>query len=171
MLGGVPFGADRDPAQKANKRVELARWDGFLCEVPLDAETQVIAGTLIDSPKRLEDRPDRDRLALRFEQFKKRHNPTVFSTGKVTARLTIRPLLILGIDPRNRFPYPKAVGRMQLQAAIGLWGEHPEEAGIVHCLIDRVRKAPVRLGASAVFGDQWADTLDLAEQITEFDLP
>jgi putative restriction endonuclease len=30
-----------------------------------------IAGTLIDRPRRLEDRPDRDRLALRFEQFKK----------------------------------------------------------------------------------------------------
>jgi putative restriction endonuclease len=30
-----------------------------------------IAGTLIDRPRRLEDRPDRDRLALRFDQFKK----------------------------------------------------------------------------------------------------
>jgi putative restriction endonuclease len=30
-----------------------------------------IAGTLIDRPRRNEDRPDRDRLALRFEQFKK----------------------------------------------------------------------------------------------------
>jgi putative restriction endonuclease len=30
-----------------------------------------IAGNLIDRPRRLEDRPDRDRLALRFEQFKK----------------------------------------------------------------------------------------------------
>src|SRR5580693_6163887 len=30
-----------------------------------------IAGTSIDRPKRLEDRLDRDRLALRFEQFKK----------------------------------------------------------------------------------------------------
>jgi putative restriction endonuclease len=30
-----------------------------------------IAGTMIDRPRRLEDHPDRDRLALRFEQFKK----------------------------------------------------------------------------------------------------
>ena len=30
-----------------------------------------IAGTLIDRPRRREDRPDRDRLAIRFEQFKK----------------------------------------------------------------------------------------------------
>ena len=30
-----------------------------------------IAGKLIDRPRRLEDRPDRDRLALRLEQFKK----------------------------------------------------------------------------------------------------
>ena len=30
-----------------------------------------IAGTLIDRPRRREDRPDRDRLALRFEQFKR----------------------------------------------------------------------------------------------------
>ncbi len=29
-----------------------------------------IAGTLIDTPRRPEDRPDRNRLALRFEQFK-----------------------------------------------------------------------------------------------------
>jgi putative restriction endonuclease len=30
-----------------------------------------IAGNVIDRPRRLEDRPDRDRSALRFEQFKK----------------------------------------------------------------------------------------------------
>jgi hypothetical protein len=30
-----------------------------------------IAGTLIDRPNRIEDRPDRDRLAIRFEQSKK----------------------------------------------------------------------------------------------------
>jgi putative restriction endonuclease len=30
-----------------------------------------IAGTLIDRPRRLGDSPDRDRLALRFDQFKK----------------------------------------------------------------------------------------------------
>jgi hypothetical protein len=30
-----------------------------------------IAETLIDRPRRLDDRPDRDRLAIRFEEFKK----------------------------------------------------------------------------------------------------
>jgi putative restriction endonuclease len=30
-----------------------------------------IAGTLIDRPRRREDRPDRDRLAIRFEQFER----------------------------------------------------------------------------------------------------
>ncbi len=30
-----------------------------------------IAGTLIDRPRRNEDCPDRDRLAIRFEQFKR----------------------------------------------------------------------------------------------------
>ena len=30
-----------------------------------------IGGTLIDRPRWLKDRPDRDRLALRFEQFNK----------------------------------------------------------------------------------------------------
>jgi len=30
-----------------------------------------IAGTLIDRPRRFEDRPDRDRLAIRFEQFRR----------------------------------------------------------------------------------------------------
>jgi putative restriction endonuclease len=37
----------------------------------LDFGLKGIAGTLIDRPRRLEDRPDRDRLALRFEQYKK----------------------------------------------------------------------------------------------------
>ena len=37
-----------------------------------------IAGTLIDRPRRSEDRPDRDRLALRFEQqFKKAKTQTL----------------------------------------------------------------------------------------------
>jgi hypothetical protein len=30
-----------------------------------------LAGTLIDGPNRIEDGPNRDRLAIRFEQFKK----------------------------------------------------------------------------------------------------
>ena len=30
-----------------------------------------IAGSLIDRPRRLEDRPDRERRALRFEEFKR----------------------------------------------------------------------------------------------------
>ncbi len=30
-----------------------------------------IAGILIERPRRSEDRPDRDRLAIRFEEFKK----------------------------------------------------------------------------------------------------
>jgi hypothetical protein len=33
-----------------------------------------IAGTQIEMPRRAEDRPDRDRLALRFELFKSLHN-------------------------------------------------------------------------------------------------
>jgi putative restriction endonuclease len=30
-----------------------------------------IVGQVIQAPRRFEDRPDRDRLALRFEEFKK----------------------------------------------------------------------------------------------------
>jgi len=30
-----------------------------------------IAGTVIDRPRRSEDRPDRERLVIRFEKFKK----------------------------------------------------------------------------------------------------
>jgi putative restriction endonuclease len=41
--------------------------DGAFLELGLKS----IAGTLIDRPKRVEDRPDRDRWAIRFEQFKK----------------------------------------------------------------------------------------------------
>jgi putative restriction endonuclease len=37
----------------------------------LELGLQGNAGTLIDRPRQLEDRPDRDRLALRLEQFKK----------------------------------------------------------------------------------------------------
>jgi putative restriction endonuclease len=37
----------------------------------LELRLKGIVGTLIDRPRRLEDYPDRDRLALRFEQFKK----------------------------------------------------------------------------------------------------
>ena len=36
-----------------------------------DGPLKGIAGTLIDRPNRIEDRPDRDRLAIRFEQSKK----------------------------------------------------------------------------------------------------
>jgi putative restriction endonuclease len=41
--------------------------DGPFLELGLKS----IGGTLIDRPRRLEDRPDRDRLAIQFEQFKK----------------------------------------------------------------------------------------------------
>ena len=34
-----------------------------------DGPLKGIAGTLIDTPNRIEDRPVRDRLAIRFEQF------------------------------------------------------------------------------------------------------
>jgi putative restriction endonuclease len=45
----------------------LELYDGPFLELGLKG----IAGTLIDRPRRLEDRPDRDRLALRFELFRK----------------------------------------------------------------------------------------------------
>ena len=41
--------------------------DGPFLELGLEG----IAETLIDRPRRLEDRPDRDRLAIRFEQFRR----------------------------------------------------------------------------------------------------
>jgi putative restriction endonuclease len=37
----------------------------------LDLGLKGIAGTSIDGPRRHEDRPDRDRLAIRFEQFRR----------------------------------------------------------------------------------------------------
>ena len=36
-----------------------------------DGPLKGIAGTLIDRPNRIENPPDRDRLAIRFEQFKR----------------------------------------------------------------------------------------------------
>jgi putative restriction endonuclease len=37
----------------------------------LELGLKQIAGTLIDLPRRVEDRPDRDRLARRFEEFRR----------------------------------------------------------------------------------------------------
>jgi putative restriction endonuclease len=45
----------------------LETHDGPFLELGLKG----IAGTLIDRPNRNQDRPDHDRLAIRFEQFKK----------------------------------------------------------------------------------------------------
>jgi hypothetical protein len=56
---------------------------------------------------------------------------------------------------------------VQLQAAIGFRGEHPEQAGIIHRLINATRQLPIGFGNRGMFGDQRADALDRAEQITE----
>jgi putative restriction endonuclease len=60
------IGVDPDCRIHVSDRL-LEIHDGPFLELGLKG----IAGTLIDRPRRLEDRPDRDRLALRFEQFKK----------------------------------------------------------------------------------------------------
>jgi len=54
-----------DPDYLSDRLLEIH--DGPFLELGLKG----IAGTLIDRPRRLEDRPDQDRLAIRFEQFKK----------------------------------------------------------------------------------------------------
>jgi hypothetical protein len=52
--------------------VVAARWVIRRFAVPQTATTgKGIAGILIDRPRRLEDRPDRDRLVLRFEKYRK----------------------------------------------------------------------------------------------------
>jgi putative restriction endonuclease len=58
------IGIDPDYGIHVSDRL-LEIHDGPFLELGLKA----IGGTLIDRPRRLEDRPDRDRLALRFEQF------------------------------------------------------------------------------------------------------
>jgi hypothetical protein len=60
------IGVDPDYRIHVSDRL-LEIHDGPFLELGLKS----IAGTLIDRPRRLEDRPDRDRLALRFEEFKK----------------------------------------------------------------------------------------------------
>jgi putative restriction endonuclease len=60
------IGIDPDYGIHVSDRLLEIR-DGPFLELGLKG----IAGTLIDRPRRLEDRPDRNRLALRFEQFKK----------------------------------------------------------------------------------------------------
>jgi putative restriction endonuclease len=60
------IGVDPDYRIHVSDRL-LEIHDGPFLELGLKG----IAGTLIDRPRRLEDRPDRDRLALRFEEFKK----------------------------------------------------------------------------------------------------
>src|SRR5712672_3183472 len=60
------IGIDPDYRLHVSDRL-LEIHDGPFLEVGLKA----IAGTLIDRPRRREDCPDRERLAIRFEQFKK----------------------------------------------------------------------------------------------------
>jgi putative restriction endonuclease len=60
------IGIDPDYGIHVSERL-LEIHDGPFLELGLKG----IAGTLIERPRRVEDRPDRDRLALRFEQFKK----------------------------------------------------------------------------------------------------
>jgi putative restriction endonuclease len=60
------IGVDPDYRIHVSDRL-LEIHDGPFLELGLKG----IAGTRIDRPRRSEDRPDRDRLALRFEQFKK----------------------------------------------------------------------------------------------------
>jgi len=60
------IGIDPDHRIRVSDRL-LEIHDGPFLELGLKG----IAGTLIDRPRRLEDRPDRERLALRFSEFKK----------------------------------------------------------------------------------------------------
>jgi putative restriction endonuclease len=60
------IGIDPDYGIHVSERL-LEIHDGPFLELGLKG----IAGTLIERPRRVEDRADRDRLALRFEQFKK----------------------------------------------------------------------------------------------------
>ena len=59
------IGVDPDYRIHVSDRL-LDLHDGPFLELGLKG----IAGTLIDRPGRSEDRPDRERLALRFERFK-----------------------------------------------------------------------------------------------------
>jgi putative restriction endonuclease len=60
------IGVDADYRIHVSDRL-LEIHDGPFLELSLKG----IAGTLIQMPRRSEDRPDRDRLAVRFEQFKR----------------------------------------------------------------------------------------------------
>jgi hypothetical protein len=59
------IGIDLDHRIHVSDRL-LKIHDGPFLELGLKG----IVGKLIDKPRRLEDRPDRDRLAIRFEQFR-----------------------------------------------------------------------------------------------------
>jgi putative restriction endonuclease len=60
------IGIDPDYRMHVSHRL-LEIHDGPFLELGL----KDIAGRVIELPKRSEDRPDRNRLAIRFEQFKK----------------------------------------------------------------------------------------------------
>ena len=87
--GAVPLPV-RDHRPSPRAKIHHAAFDAHLIGVDLDYRIHVsdrlleirdgpflelglkgIAGTLIKLPRRSEDRPDRDRLARRLEQFKK----------------------------------------------------------------------------------------------------
>jgi putative restriction endonuclease len=53
-------------------RIHVSDWLLDIHDGPfLEQGLKTIAGSLIQLPRRKEDHPDRDRLALRFEQFRK----------------------------------------------------------------------------------------------------
>jgi hypothetical protein len=61
-------GLRRPPDRRRPDYTSPLGWSKFMMAL-LELGQKGIAGTLIDRPNRIEDWPDRDRLAIRFEQF------------------------------------------------------------------------------------------------------
>ena len=73
------IGIDPDSRIHVSDRL-LEIHDGPFLELGLKG----IVGQVIELPRRSEDRPDRDRLAIRFEQFKKSaYRPRGYGQGLV----------------------------------------------------------------------------------------
>jgi putative restriction endonuclease len=70
------IGIDPDfPIHVSDRLLEIHH--GLFLELGLKG----IAGKLIDRPNRIEKRPDRDRLAIRFERFKKAASASIVPRG------------------------------------------------------------------------------------------
>jgi hypothetical protein len=71
QTGPAPPGAETEVTSNGTVQPTTASWQAEPVETKPPVGRYRLVRQVIQLPRRSEDRPDRDRLALRFEQFKK----------------------------------------------------------------------------------------------------